>query len=321
MHERHDHRLAPRRTWHQPIAVNALPIEAIARRHLDPWPPVVAPIGTVLRETGRCEQHCQRHNRCSGDPHWLLPAMRASRCRIQAAASMVSTARKSCAWPRARDGRPARSPGRGAGGALAHAADGRYGAGFDRRVGHLGIRHVRAFQITSEWARGEADRVDPAGLPRSRRDLWRAASPPFAQLLPRILQQESHAPIAEERRADSARRPEGRTRARLANLGRPSPSVRPDLNIRQGQPLPGRPHRGSCTIRTSPLKSRHATPKGCGASGRTSMLCRSRLLPARSRAKALPFSMRGVPAIAANSREGSRLLWFWVKLNFPLCAL
>jgi hypothetical protein len=34
------------------------------------------------------------------------------------------------------------------------------------------------------------------------------------------------------------------------------------------------------------LKSRRGTPKGCGASGRTSMLCRSRLLPARSTAKA-----------------------------------
>jgi hypothetical protein len=58
-----------------------------------------------------------------------------------------------------------------------------------------------------------------------------------------------------------------------------------------------------------PLKSRRGTPKGCGASGRTSMLCRSRLLPAR---KALPFSMRGVPA-AANPRKDPRLLRFWVK--------
>jgi hypothetical protein len=34
---------------------------------------------------------------------------------------------------------------------------------------------------------------------------------------------------------------------------------------------------------------------------------------ARSTAKAPPFSMRGVPAIAANPREGSRLLRFWLK--------
>ena len=61
------------------------------------------------------------------------------------------------------------------------------------------------------------------------------ASPPFAQLLPRILQQESHAPIGQERRVHSARRPEGRTRARLANLGWGSPSVRSGLNIRQEQ--------------------------------------------------------------------------------------
>jgi hypothetical protein len=46
---------------------------------------------------------------------------------------------------------------------------------------------------------------------------------------------ESCASIAEEGRANSARRPEGRTRTRLANLGWASPSVRPGLNIRQGQ--------------------------------------------------------------------------------------
>jgi hypothetical protein len=83
---------------------------------------------------------------------------------------------------------------------------------------------------------GEADRIDPARLPRSRRDLWRAASPPFAQLLPRILRRESYASIAEEGRADSARRPEGRTRARFANLGWASLSIRSSLNIRQGRP-------------------------------------------------------------------------------------
>jgi len=57
----------------------------------------------------------------------------------------------------------------------------------------------------------------------------------FAQLLPRILQRESHASIAEEGCADSTRRPEGRTRARLPNLGWASSSVHPGLNIRQGQ--------------------------------------------------------------------------------------
>jgi hypothetical protein len=39
----------------------------------------------------------------------------------------------------------------------------------------------------------------------------------------------------------------------------------------------------------------------------------SRLPFAKSTAKGSPFSMRGVPAIAANPREGSRLLRFWVK--------
>jgi hypothetical protein len=100
--------------------------------------------------------------------------------------------------------------------------------------GHTGSPDFGSIAL-AKWSRGETDRIDPAGLPRSRRDLWRAASPPFAQLLPRILQRESYASITEEGRTDSARRPEGRTRARLANLGWASPSVRPGLNIRQGQ--------------------------------------------------------------------------------------
>ena len=45
----------------------------------------------------------------------------------------------------------------------------------------------------------------------------------------------SYASIAEEGRPDSARRPERRTRPRLAYLGWASPSVRLGLNIRQGQ--------------------------------------------------------------------------------------
>jgi hypothetical protein len=93
-----------------------------------------------------------------------------------------------------------------------------------------------SFGALQRWAYGiarfRADRIDPTGMPRSRRDLWRAASPPFAQLSPRILQRESYASIAEEGRADSARRPEGRTPARLANLGWASQQVRSGLNIR-----------------------------------------------------------------------------------------
>jgi hypothetical protein len=46
------------------------------------------------------------------------------------------------------------------------------------------------------------------------------------------------------------------------------------------------------------------------------MLCRSRLPSAKSTAKVAPFSMRGVPAITANSRDGSRLLRFWVKAPY-----
>src|SRR6516225_607684 len=119
--------------------------------------------------------------------------------------------------------------------------DGAYGETFIRRLTAMGIRD-RPISARSPWAkrrRRKDDRIDPSGLPRSRRDLWRAASPPFAQLLPRILQRESYAPIAEEGHTDPARCPEGRTRARPANLGWASPSVRSSLNIRQGQPCFG----------------------------------------------------------------------------------
>ena len=80
------------------------------------------------------------------------------------------------------------------------------------------------------------------------------------------------------------------------------------------------------------LKSQSGTRKGCGAPGWTTVprpvrkldpkiLGRmpelndipSRLPFAKSTAKGSPFSMRGVPAIAANPREDPRLLQFWVK--------
>jgi len=74
-------------------------------------------------------------------------------------------------------------------------------------------------------------RIDSAGLPRPRRDVCRAASPSLVQLLPRILQRESCRTSRWRKRADSAQRPEDRTRARVANLGRASASVRSSVNI------------------------------------------------------------------------------------------
>ena len=52
--------------------------------------------------------------------------------------------------------------------------DGAYGEAFIRRLTAMGIWD----RPISAWARGEADRIDRAGLPRSRRELKRAASPP-----------------------------------------------------------------------------------------------------------------------------------------------
>jgi hypothetical protein len=105
------------------------------------------------------------------------------------------------------------------------------------RDGHTGSPDFGSIPL-AKWTRGAADRIDPAGLPRSRDDLWRVASPSSAQRLSTILQRQPHAPFAEEGRADSAPRPERRARACLANLGRASPSVRSSLNIRQGQAFP-----------------------------------------------------------------------------------
>ena len=56
---------------------------------------------------------------------------------------------------------------------------------------------------------------------------------------------------------------------------------------------------------------------GCDGATRgcpNSMLFRPALRPRKTRAKGPPFSMCGVPAIAANPREGSRLLRFWAKV-------
>jgi hypothetical protein len=55
--------------------------------------------------------------------------------------------------------------------------DGAYGEAFIRRLTAMGIRDRPI----------SADRIDPAGLPRSRGDLWRAASASSAQRLPTIL--------------------------------------------------------------------------------------------------------------------------------------
>ena len=55
------------------------------------------------------------------------------------------------------------------------------------------------------------------------------------------------------------------------------------------------------------------TPKTLGRKPELNVIP-SRLPFAKSTAKGPPFSMRGLPAIAANPREGSRLLRFWVKV-------
>ena len=107
----------------------------------------------------------------------------------------------------------------------------------------------------SSMRRGEA--LPSASMPKDRRGTcaWRVtphlprccmtsfcAPQPvfcgaFGQARPTGARTWQSASIAEEGRADSTRRPESRTRARLANLGRASPSVRSGLNIRQGHPL------------------------------------------------------------------------------------
>jgi hypothetical protein len=58
--------------------------------------------------------------------------------------------------------------------------------------------------------------IDPAGLPLSRRDLWRAAAP-SSPMLPTNNEIRMYL-IAEKGRTDFARRPEG-TRSRHAHRG------------------------------------------------------------------------------------------------------
>jgi hypothetical protein len=97
--------------------------------------------------------------------------------------------------------------------------------------------------------------------------------------------------------------------------------------------LPGRPALWIVYHTCKLLKSQSGTRKGCGAPGWTAVpppvhkldpkilgrmpelnVVPSRVPSTKSTAKVPPFSMRGVPAIAANPREGSRLLRFWVNV-------
>jgi hypothetical protein len=91
--------------------------------------------------------------------------------------------------------------------------DGAYGEAFIRRLGHN-----RPISARSPWQNGLAERR----IGSNRREC-----------LDHVVIF-GDAPIAEEGRSDSTRRPERRARACLANLGRSSPSVRSSLNIRQG---------------------------------------------------------------------------------------
>src|SRR2546425_4970091 len=67
------------------------------------------------------------------------------------------------------------------------------------------------------------------------RGVWRTASPPSAQFLPKILQRGSYAPIAAQGFADPACRSDCRSHAGNASSGRTAPPIFQSVSIRQGQ--------------------------------------------------------------------------------------
>src|SRR5262249_51825680 len=84
---------------------------------------------------------------------------------------------------------------------------------------------------------GKADGIDPAGLPRPCRGVWRTTPPPSAPVVPKLLQRRPNAPNVGQGRADPASRPGRRPDVSRASLGWAAPSIYPSVSFRQGQQL------------------------------------------------------------------------------------
>ena len=90
--------------------------------------------------------------------------------------------------------------------------------------GHTGPADFAALAMAKRICR-EADRFDPTGLSRPCRCVRRTASPPPAQILPKILQRGSDAPIVAEGRAGAACRSDCRSHASDASSRRIAPPI------------------------------------------------------------------------------------------------
>jgi hypothetical protein len=87
---------------------------------------------------------------------------------------------------------------------------------------------------------GETDRLDPPGMPRSRRRLRRSSSAPDPCRLRRLLQRTPNASVPGEGLTASSKGATARPTRCSAHPGRASPSILPDVVFRQAQPYPKR---------------------------------------------------------------------------------
>ncbi len=81
----------------------------------------------------------------------------------------------------------------------------------------------------AERARGEVDRFDPPGMPRSHRRFWRGPPVPHPCGLRRLLQPAPNASVLKEGFAKASADPTARPALRSAHSGRASSSILPDL--------------------------------------------------------------------------------------------
>src|ERR1700704_2932104 len=91
----------------------------------------------------------------------------------------------------------------------------------------------RATITLAERMCGEAYRIDPAGLPRPCRCVWRAAPSPFAQVISKILQRSSHTLVIAQGCTDPPRRPDRRSHVGRADFGRTAPPIYTSMSFRQ----------------------------------------------------------------------------------------
>jgi hypothetical protein len=109
--------------------------------------------------------------------------------------------------------------------------DGAYGHVFTSRVRAMGIRDrpISPPIVVAKWLCGTPDRHIASRVPGPNADLWRVAPAASSCLIYGVLQSGAHALGITERCALASSSPTVRCHCRHSNLGRTTPSIRPDM--------------------------------------------------------------------------------------------